>query len=193
MGPRVVGDGFETLVYPVDDGAYYQTTFAYWRQLLAARATQVGVEPTTPAPSTPTPEGVGTGVTADGETVAATADPLRCVDRDWDRRPIAMGRTNPTYRDALRAIEERWAEFRRALRRHDQPRFDRLFEYAREHADASGLLNHQNPLLLALLSIDLEQETCLDEHEQRIAELERGSTSCPTATDTTNAGGEDNE
>jgi len=60
MGPRVVGDGFETLVYPVDDGAYYQTTFAYWRQLLAARATQVGVEPTTPAPSTPTPEGVGT-------------------------------------------------------------------------------------------------------------------------------------
>ncbi|WP_417750452.1 hypothetical protein [Salinibaculum salinum] len=76
MGPRVVGEDFETLVYPVDDGAYYQTTFAYWRQLLAARATQVGVEPTTPAPSTPTPEGVGTGVTADGETVSATADPL---------------------------------------------------------------------------------------------------------------------
>jgi len=76
MGPRVVGEDFETLVYPVDDGAYYQTTFAYWQQLLAARATQVGVEPTTPAPSTPTPEGVGTGVTADGETVAATADPL---------------------------------------------------------------------------------------------------------------------
>jgi hypothetical protein len=76
MGPRFVGDDFETLVYPVDDGAYYQTTFAYWRQLLAARATQVGVEPTTPTPSTPTPEGVGTGVTTDGETVAATADPL---------------------------------------------------------------------------------------------------------------------
>jgi len=76
MGPRLVGDDFETLVYPVDDGAYYQTTFAYWRQLLAARATQVGVEPTTPAPSTPTPEGVGTGVTTDGETVVATADPL---------------------------------------------------------------------------------------------------------------------
>jgi len=40
MGPRVVGEDFETLVYPVDDGAYYQTTFfAYWQQLLAARAT----------------------------------------------------------------------------------------------------------------------------------------------------------
>jgi hypothetical protein len=83
-----------------------------------------------------------------------------------------MGRTNPTYRDALRAIEERWAEFRRVLRRRDQPRFDRLFEYAREHADASGLLNHQNPLLPALLSIDLEQEARLDDHEERLAELE---------------------
>ena len=84
-----------------------------------------------------------------------------------------MGRTNPTYRDALRAIEERWAEFRRALRRRDQPRFDRLFEYAREHADASGLLNHQNPLLPALLSIDLEQEARLDDHEERLSELEQ--------------------
>ncbi|MFC7325967.1 hypothetical protein ACFQMF_15475 [Halorubrum rutilum] len=76
MGPRVVGEDFETLVYPVDEGAYYQTTFAYWRQLLAARATQVGVEPATPAPSSPTPAGVGTGVTVDGEAVAATTDPL---------------------------------------------------------------------------------------------------------------------
>jgi len=73
----------------------------------------------------------------------------------------------------LRAIEERWAEFRRALRRRDQPRFDRLFEYAREHADASGLLNHQNPLLPALLSIDLEQEARLDNHEERLTELEQ--------------------
>jgi hypothetical protein len=73
MGPRIVGEDFETLVYPVGDGAYYQTTFAYWRQLLAARATQVGVEPTTTAS---TAKGVGTGVTATGETVAATADPL---------------------------------------------------------------------------------------------------------------------
>jgi hypothetical protein len=83
-----------------------------------------------------------------------------------------MGRTNPTYRDALRAIEEHWADFRRALRRRDQPHFDQLFEYAREHADASGLLNHQNPLVPALFSIDLEQEARLDTHEERIEELE---------------------
>ncbi|WP_415380478.1 hypothetical protein [Halosimplex sp. TS25] len=83
-----------------------------------------------------------------------------------------MGRTNPTYRDALRAIEERWQTFRKALRRQDQPRFDQLFTYAREHADASGLLNHQSPLLPALLSIDLEQEARLDDHAERLDELE---------------------
>jgi len=83
-----------------------------------------------------------------------------------------MGRTNPPYRAALRAIEERRAAFRRALRRRDQPRFDRLFEYAREHADASGLLNHQNPLLPALFSMDIEQEARLDDHEERLEELE---------------------
>ena len=83
-----------------------------------------------------------------------------------------MGRTNPTYRNALGAIEERWADFRRALRRRDQPHFDQLFEYAREHADASGLLNHQNPVVPALFSIDLEQESRLDSHEERIEKLE---------------------
>ena len=75
MGPRILGEDFETLVYPVDDGAYYQTTFAYWRQLLEARAAQVGVEPMT-TPSTPTPDGIGSGVTVDGESMVVGTDPL---------------------------------------------------------------------------------------------------------------------
>jgi len=74
MGPRIVGDDFETLLYPVDDGTYYQTTFAYWRQLLEARAAQVGIEPTTTSPSTP--DTVGTGLTASGETTSMGANPL---------------------------------------------------------------------------------------------------------------------
>jgi hypothetical protein len=45
MGPRFVGDDFETLVYPIDGSPYYQTTFAYWQQLLAVRAKHVGIEP----------------------------------------------------------------------------------------------------------------------------------------------------
>ncbi|MFD1600678.1 hypothetical protein ACFSBX_17200 [Halobellus rarus] len=76
MGPRFVGDEFETLVYPVDDGAYYQTTFAYWRQLLGARAEQVGLEPASPSTPTTTSDGVGTGMTANGTTASLTANPL---------------------------------------------------------------------------------------------------------------------
>ncbi|MFB6187045.1 MAG: hypothetical protein ABEI52_04790 [Halobacteriaceae archaeon] len=83
-----------------------------------------------------------------------------------------MGRTNPTFRDALRVIKDRWGDYRRALRQRYQSQFDQLFDYAREHADAAGLLNHQNPILPILVSIDLEQERRLDEHEDRLDALE---------------------
>jgi len=77
-----------------------------------------------------------------------------------------MGRTNPTYRDALSAIEDRWSSYRRALRRRDRERFDRLFGYAREHADAAGARNHRNPLVAALVGIALEQERRHDDAER---------------------------
>ncbi len=83
-----------------------------------------------------------------------------------------MGRTNPTYRDAIQALERRWDDFKRALRRRDQPRLERLFEYAQAHADAGGYLNHDEPLFPILLSIDLEQERRIDDLEDRITTLE---------------------
>lgn len=64
-----------------------------------------------------------------------------------------------------RTIEDRWSDYRRALRRQDKPHFDRLFEHASAHADASGYLNHQTPEIPILISILLEQE-------KRIASLE---------------------
>lgn len=36
MGPRFVGDEFETLVYPLE-GHWVQTTVAFWREVLTAR------------------------------------------------------------------------------------------------------------------------------------------------------------
>ncbi|WP_135855192.1 hypothetical protein [Halorussus salinus] len=36
LGPRFVGDDFETLVYPMDDGTV-QTTLTFWRRVLEAR------------------------------------------------------------------------------------------------------------------------------------------------------------
>jgi hypothetical protein len=83
-----------------------------------------------------------------------------------------MGRTNPTFRDVLGRIEERWRDYRRTLRRRDQPRFDRLFAYAREHADAAGTLNAGDRLAPVLFSIDVEQEARLDGLDERIEVLE---------------------
>ncbi|MFT4957497.1 MAG: hypothetical protein ACI9PP_000773 [Halobacteriales archaeon] len=86
-----------------------------------------------------------------------------------------MGRTNPTFRDLLGRIEDRWGDYRRALRRDVRPAFDRLFEYGRRHADAAGVQNPRDPLQAVLLSIAIEQERRIDELEsqvQRIDELE---------------------
>jgi len=82
-----------------------------------------------------------------------------------------MGRTNPTYRDQLGAIEDEWGAYRRALRRRDQPIFDRLFVYARDHADAAGNLNHADPLAPIWISICLEQEKRIAELEDRIEQI----------------------
>jgi len=83
-----------------------------------------------------------------------------------------MGRTNPTYRDTLRGIEDRWRPYRQTLRRRNQPRFDQLFVYARDHADAAGMLNHDDRFAPLLMSIAIEQERRIDKLENRITELE---------------------
>lgn len=71
MGPRFTGEDFETLLYPTN-GSYYQTTFAYWQQLLRTRAKQVGIDtPTSPTrPTTPDHN------TISGDRAASPADPL---------------------------------------------------------------------------------------------------------------------
>ena len=84
-----------------------------------------------------------------------------------------MGRTNPTYRDVVRGLEENWQQYRKALRWVDKPHFDRLFEHAREHADAAGYLNHQQPEITLLVSVVLEQEKRIQDLHERLRALER--------------------
>ena len=84
-----------------------------------------------------------------------------------------MGRTNPTFRDQLRHLEEQWATYRRALRYDHQDSFDRLFEHARAHADASGHQNPTDPMPAILLSIALEHERHLQEFEAELEELQQ--------------------
>lgn len=83
-----------------------------------------------------------------------------------------MGRTNPTYRDQVRSIEQRWGDYRRALRQQDQPHFDRLFEHGRQYADAAGYQNPTDPIVALLVSIALAQERRISELETRLDEGE---------------------
>lgn len=76
MGPRFTGEDFETLVYPTDSGAYYQTTLAYWRQLLRARAREVGIEPLNTISQGDTTRSIGTAGTAEGAPTTSVVGPL---------------------------------------------------------------------------------------------------------------------
>jgi hypothetical protein len=82
-----------------------------------------------------------------------------------------VGRTNPTYRDLLARVEDQWGQYRRGLRHGASQRFDRLFEYARRHADAASYQNPTDALDAVLLSIDLEQERRIDDLETRLDTL----------------------
>lgn len=79
-----------------------------------------------------------------------------------------MGRTNPTYRDLIGVIESDWTAYRRVLRPADRPRFDRLFQHARNHADAAGQLNHESPIVPLVVSIQLAHERRLDAQADRL-------------------------
>ena len=79
-----------------------------------------------------------------------------------------MGRSKPTFRNYLDRLEGDWAPYRRTLRRRDQPHFDRLFERAREHADAAGQLDPADPRLTVLFSMLLSHERELAELRERL-------------------------
>ncbi|WP_433633594.1 hypothetical protein [Halomicrococcus sp. NG-SE-24] len=83
-----------------------------------------------------------------------------------------MGRTNPTYREMIRAMEDRWEDYRRALRHEDQVAFDRLFEHAHGYADAGGMQTHQPIEIAVLVSIALAHQQRIDDLEERLDALE---------------------
>lgn len=83
-----------------------------------------------------------------------------------------MGRSRPTFRNYLDAMEGDWQPYRRTLRRRDQPHFDALFAKARAHADAAGQLDPADPRLAILFSMLLAQEREREALRERIDVLE---------------------
>ena len=77
-----------------------------------------------------------------------------------------MGRTVPTFVQLVEQTTQRWAKFRRALRREDQAHFDRLFVRVRCYTQAATYQCNDNPMEAILLSIALDQEKRLHAVEQ---------------------------
>ena len=82
-----------------------------------------------------------------------------------------MGRTNPTYPAFLDGYETDFSDYRRALRRRHQTDFDRLFDGAREFADAAGYANHLDRDTLVLVSMLLAHEERLREQAEELERL----------------------
>ena len=81
-----------------------------------------------------------------------------------------MGRTLPTIVQALRAEEDGWKHFRRALRLEDQEAFDALWRYARRHAAPASMASRPMPLEAAFMGMLVGLQRRVMDLEQRIEE-----------------------
>jgi len=81
---------------------------------------------------------------------------------------MPVGRTNPTYRDTLRHLEDQWSDFRRGLRYHEQEHWDHLWKQAGDYADAAGYHYTERKLDLLFMSLLLAQERRICELEEQL-------------------------
>jgi hypothetical protein len=72
-----------------------------------------------------------------------------------------MGRTVPSYRQALENEIERWRGFRRALRKRDAEAFDRMMNACRLFVSAGSMATRPILLEAMFMSILLYQEKIL--------------------------------
>ena len=80
-----------------------------------------------------------------------------------------MGRTVVPFNQVVEQTFQRWAKFRRALRKEDQEAFDALLGAAKYHVPASVYASQLNPLELIFLSILVEHQKTLDDLKARLA------------------------
>lgn len=83
-----------------------------------------------------------------------------------------MGKTRPTFRDILNEERGNWHHYRQMLRQQHRPHWERIWQHAEYHADASGAANPKDPYRAILLSICLGQQRQITALQDRVAELE---------------------
>ncbi len=84
-----------------------------------------------------------------------------------------MGRTVPSYRQALEREIERWKGFRKALRGKDAEAFDRMMNACRMFASAGSMATRPILLEAMFMSILLHQEKAIMEIRKKLDRLEK--------------------
>ena len=84
-----------------------------------------------------------------------------------------MGRTVPSYRQALEAEIERWKGFRKGLRKKDAEAFDRMMNACRLFASAGSMATRPVLLEAMFMSILLHQEKAITEIREKLDRLEK--------------------
>jgi len=84
-----------------------------------------------------------------------------------------MGRTVPSYRQALESEIERWKEFRKGLRSKDAKAFDRMMNACRMFASAGSMATRPILLEAMFMSILLHQEEAIVEIKEKLVKLEK--------------------
>lgn len=85
-----------------------------------------------------------------------------------------MGRTVPSYRQALESEIEKWYKgFRKGLRKRDAEAFDRMMNACRMFASAGSMATRPVLLEAMFMSILLHQEKMLMEIKERLDKLEK--------------------
>ncbi len=85
-----------------------------------------------------------------------------------------MGKTLPPFSQLIEYERRRWAPFKRALPKADQPLFDRLFDCAKLHIQAGVMVARPWPFETIVMAIVLEQQKRVEEMVRRLEELSAG-------------------
>ena len=84
-----------------------------------------------------------------------------------------LGRTVPSYRQALEEEIIRWEGFRRALRDKDEEAFDRMMNACRIYASAGGMATRPILTEAMFMSILVSQKKELTELRESLEQLEK--------------------
>lgn len=84
-----------------------------------------------------------------------------------------MGRTIPSYRQALDAEIARWEGFRKALRGKELEAFDKMMNACRVHASAGGMATRPILAEAMFMSILLNQQKEIMEITESLERLEK--------------------